>query len=221
MSKKGGTNHLNRLAAGKYPQVSRKFSKYIAVQNPGRHTAAMSLPIGVLLRDKLGTARTMFEVRKILKDGLVLVNGRKVRDAHYPVGFGDVVSIGEDKTRYVIGISRNGTVSIGEGSRQVFKVVGKYLARGKTQMIRLHDGTNMRFPEEVNVNDSVDLSDGKAKVIKLKEGAGCIVINGVHSSGEGTVKEIRKGNAQRDALVQINTKDGKVIETLLDNIMVI
>ena len=112
-------------------------------------------------------------------------------------------------------------MSIGEGSRQVFKVVGKYLARGKTPMIRLHDGTNMRFSEEVNVNDSVDLSSGKAKVIRLKEGAGCIVIKGVHSSGEGTIKEIRKGNAQRDALVQINTKGGKVIETLLDNIMVV
>ncbi len=225
MGSKGNNRHVKRLAAPKYLHIGRKVNAYVTKPNPGRHTLDSSIAISTVLKEKLGVASSAREARRILKSSSVEVNGKVVRDSRYPLGFGDVIHFKPSKETFTIGVGNRGAVKVekleGKEHARVFKVIGKYLAKGNKEMIRLHDGTVMASSKGVNVNDSVHLKEGKVHdVIKLQKGARCLVINGLHATESGTISEIKTGTALRRATVAIDGDKGRT-ETLLDNIMVV
>ncbi len=224
MGSKGNNRHIKRLAAHRYLNVERKVNPYVLKQNAGRHTLSLSIAIATLIKEKLGFAKTADEARRILKAGSVEVNGKVIKDSRYPVGFGDIILFKPNSEKYSVGVGSKGVVDmkkVESDERQVLKVTGKYIAKSNKEMIRLHDGTIHPSVKGVSVNDSVVLKGGKVgEVLKLEEGARCLVIKGVHTSEEGKVVQIKKGTALRDATVEISGKGGNT-ETLLDNIVVI
>lgn len=226
MGNKGNNRHVKRLASNRYVNVHRKVHAYLAKPNAGRHTADSSIALRTIITEKLSIADNSREARMIIKNGSVEVNGKVVRDERYPIGFGDLIRFVPINKLYRVTVARHGVVSIEEADgkqtkEQVFKVVGKYIARKNKPMIRLHDGTSVSCDKDVSVNDSITLSSGKVgEVLKLEKGAHCLVINGVHASESGVIKEIKKGTATRKPTVEIEIAKGSS-ETLLDNIMVV
>ncbi|MDE1860914.1 MAG: hypothetical protein KGH72_04335 [Candidatus Micrarchaeota archaeon] len=225
MGNKGNNRHIKRLAANKFVNVSRKTNAYLTKPNAGRFTIGSTIALITVLKEKLNVAANSREARMIIKGGGVLVNGKAIKEERYPLGFGDSIEFPKSGKIYLMQVGKRGVVSLSEVDvskhERIFRVVGKYTAKGKKQMIRLHDGTNIACDKDLSVNDSVQLKDGKVEhVIKLGKGAKCLVINGVHASRTGTIKEIKPGTATRRATVEIES-DGKKAETLLDNIMVI
>lgn len=224
MASKGNQRHVKRIASNRYLHVERKVNKYVAKPDAGRHTGASSIALATVLKEKLMLAKNSFEASKALKSGSIEVNGKIVRNAGYPVGFGDIIHIKPAKESFTVFVGNKGAVELKKHSgkeEQVFKVVGKHLSKGKALMVRLHDGSVLKAAKDVMVNDSVTLKNGSIdKVMKLQEGASCLIIKGVHASESGTVKSIKKGTATRPTTVEIEGKQGSA-ETLLDNIMVI
>ncbi len=225
MALKGNKRHINRLAAPRYYKVSRKSSSYITKPNPGRFNSETSVSLITAMKEKLMLARTSREARSVITTGGVEINGKTVREEKYPVGFGDMIHFKSGNQTFNASVGRYGViqfVEVKEKSReQVSKVVGKYVASGKTQMVRLLDGRQVKAAPKVQVNDSVVLKDGKITgVIKAQEGAKCMVLHGVHASENGVIKAIKKGSAQRDATVEVESKAG-TFETLVDNIIVV
>jgi small subunit ribosomal protein S4e len=223
MARHGNSRHLNRLASSRYAKLSKKTAKYLAKPAPGRHKLLRSVALLALLRDKLGVAANASEARKIIKGGGVQVNGRRVSDDRYPVGFGDVVELVQTKEAYAVGVGKGGVIRIEKAKAhdRTLKVVGKYLARGKKVMLRLYDGSAVAGDEGVKVNDSVVLSGGKVKaVLRFVSGARCIVIDGAHASEAGVIREIKAGNATTVAEVKVES-GGAIFETPADNVMVV
>ncbi|MEM3781573.1 MAG: S4 domain-containing protein [Candidatus Micrarchaeaceae archaeon] len=225
MSSKGNRRHVKRLAAGAYAGIARKAAKYAIKPRPGRHFLENSIALASLIRDKLGYAGTLKEALRAIKQGSIEINGKVVTDAKQAVGYGDIIKIIPTEEYFQIGISRQGAVSaekVGPGAKRIAKVIGKYVAKANTHMVRLHDGTSLRIPQgiEVSTNDSVLLNKNKIEhVLKLEPGAGCIIYNGRHTGEKGTIKSIAKGNALSRALATVETASGSV-QTLLDNIIV-
>ncbi len=224
MGSKGNNRHIKRLAASRYINIGRKVNPYVLKPNAGRHTLDSSIAISTVIKEKLGIAQNERESRRILNAGSVEVNGKVVKDPRFPIGFGDVISFKPSKEQFSIGVGRSGTITVskaqGHHHDQPLKVVGKYIASSKKEMVRLYNGVIIPSANGVSVNDSVMVKDGKIhKVIKLEKGAKCLVVKGVHASLEGTIAEIKKGTALRDATVEIHGKSGST-ETLLDNIIV-
>ncbi len=225
MARHGNSRHLNRLAASRFPRISRKTAKYLAKPRPGRHFLEGSVALLVVLRDKLGLASIKNEAKKIIKGGHVQINGKRVTDEKYPIGFGDAIKLLQSKETYEVAVGRYGDMKLqkveGKEPSRLLKVVGKYLSKGNKLMVRLHDGSVINGTKEVKINDSVTLGERKIKsVIRFEKGAKCLVIKGAHTSETGVIKDIKAGSAVNPSAVRIESSSGE-FETPTENVMVV
>ena len=92
----GSPSHLKRLAMPRSWPLPRKTNIWVTRARSGAHALERCMPINVVLRDVLGVARSTREVRRILHEGLVKVDGRVVKDNKRGVGLMDVLSVGDD-----------------------------------------------------------------------------------------------------------------------------
>lgn len=221
---KGGNRHMKRLASPGYMGLVRKQSKFILKPMPGRHTLDSSVALATFLIEKLGVAKSASEARKAIIAGKIEINGRVRKSNKYPIGLGDIVKIIPSDESYLITVGKYGVFEgkkLGKGEhKRTLKVIGKFIEQGKKQMIRLNNGNIVHFDKDVSVNDSVIIENRKiSKVLKLEEGANCMVITGIHAPASGKITEIKKGTALRDATVKIEGKEGS-FETVVKNIIV-
>ncbi len=226
MGVKANRRHIKRLASSKYIGVSRKSSAYVAKPLPGRHNKTSNVALKTVLTEKLALTTTGKEAEKIIKGKNIKVNGNTIINPLYPVGFGDIIEIHVLGENFFINNTKNGSFAlekIKEPKQQLFKVVGKYKAKGNKVMLRLHDGRIISADKfkDTNVNDSVDVKNKEiSSVVKLEEGGKCLVIKGNHTSQSGIIRKIITGTATRSSLVSISS--GKEnFETTLDNIIAI
>ncbi len=222
MANKGSTRHMKSIAAPKYFGVQRKANYYVLKPNPGRHTLQTSVAIEHALK-KMDIASTKGEAGKLLKSGAILVNGRAVSEPKYPVGLNDVIELPKEHKSYSAGIDALGKIKFEETSEKsrLLRVLGKYRTKKGSLMARLHDGSNVVASNDIHVNDSVVLENGKIKkVMQMRVGAECTVIGGVHVGTAGKIKEIKKGSMNIRATVLIAPGSGDAFETLVKNIMV-
>ena len=100
MGNKGGLGHLKRLPAPSFWPIHRKEAEWAPKPNPGAHKSVSCLPIGVIVRDSLGIAKTHQEVARILSQGKVKIDGRTRHEENYPVGLMDVIELADANIAY-------------------------------------------------------------------------------------------------------------------------
>ncbi|HUB92594.1 MAG TPA: S4 domain-containing protein [Candidatus Saccharimonadales bacterium] len=223
MASKGNTRHIKRLASSRYMKIGRKTAMYVAKPLAGRHSSRSNIALTTVLKEKLMDA-TSRDVRYLLNNREVEVNGKAVKEEKYPVGFGDMIHLRPSGESYKVVSGKGGSFALEKADhakhKQTFKVIGKYVAKGGRILVRLHDGRSFAADNKVKVNDSVVIGKkGIEKVIPLGSGKACYVISGTHASESGKIKEIAKGSMMRDPTVRIEGSSGE-FETLLRNIMV-
>ncbi|MFH1181860.1 MAG: 30S ribosomal protein S4e [Candidatus Woesearchaeota archaeon] len=207
------TGYLKRLAAPKEWPIARKTAKFIL--RP-RGELRYGLPLGIVLRDVLGYAKTMREAKYILNTREVLVDGTRRKDEKIAVAlmstldFPDLEAafrmvIGEDKKLKLVKISKE------ESIVKVCRINNKKtLNKGKMQL-NLNDGTNVLSDnKDCKTGDSAVLALPKREVksfFKLEKGAIAYLFGGEHAGTTGNVEGIDK-----DKLVIKSGKD--TFETL-------
>jgi small subunit ribosomal protein S4e len=211
MAKRGRKSHTKRIAApNTIPLHNKKEQVWIANTGPGPHPKKKSMPLVVLLREVLGVAETSGEVKAILNDRKVLVDGIARTDHKFPVGFMDIISMPVADAYYKIAVKRGKLVpekiEKEETAVKLLKVTGKKTLDGNKISISFHDGKNLLADNNVKVGDTVefDLKGKKlAKLHKFGKGAKCIITDGKHSGAEVIVEEIypNKGGRPSEALV--------------------
>lgn len=222
MGNKGNSRHVKSLSAPKYFGISRKSHVYSSKPSPGRHTLNKSVSANLLAKT-LGFANTTSESNKIIRDGKMSVNGKIIKDVHYPIGFNDVVRFGGDNA-YIISIDSRAKIKPMEYSKEssrVLKVIGKYKSKNGKVMARLHDNSIVEVDTPIKVNDSVTV-DGKkiTNTIKMEKGRKCFVIDGVHVGTSGTISSITEGSKNSDILVGVKGDDKQSFATTAKNIIV-
>jgi small subunit ribosomal protein S4e len=207
------TGYLKRLAAPKEWPISRKTAKFII--RP-RGAFRYGLPLGVVLRDVLGYAKTMKEASYILNSREVFIDGIRRKDKKIAVAlmstldFPDLEAayrmvIGSDKKLKLIKITKE------ESLVKVCRIDGKKaLNKGKMQL-NLNDGTNILSDnKECKTGDSIVLALPKREIksfFKLENGVTVYLFGGEHAGTTGKVEGIDK-----DKLVVKSGKDA--FETL-------
>ena len=206
-------NHLKRIAAPRTWQIDRKGAPFIVRPNPGAHSFYLGLPLGVLLRDFLQKARTMTEVKKLLQQNEVLVDGKRRKDHQFLVGLFDVIALPSLKEYYRIMLDQKGRItplqiSEKDAEKKICKVVGKKtLPQGKVQL-QFHDGKTILFEKPVRVGDSILFrlpSLEPQEIVPLQPGALVFLSQGKHGGDLGTLKEIKGKEA-------VYVLDGKEID---------
>jgi small subunit ribosomal protein S4e len=207
--------HTKRSKMLKTWPVERKGNKkrFVARAN---HSSKKAITILALMRDVLKLADSRKEVRRIVHQEDVMINGLIRKDETFPVNAFDTISLEKMKKYYRLDIinKKFSLVEIDkkEIGERIFKISGKkILGKDKIQM-NLESGTNLIYNKEFNVGDSVIYSckDKKvSKVVTLKKGCKVEIISGKHAGEKGEVKEIKA--LKRGKVFEIKLKDKVVI----------
>ena len=192
----GSPSHLKRLAMPRSWPLPRKTNIWVTRARSGAHALERCMPINVVLRDVLGVARSTREVRRILHDGLVKVDGRVVKDYKRGVGLMDVLSVGNDDYRRCVldtnGKLRYRRISAEEATYKVCRIENKVTVKGGKTQLNLHDGRNILTDSasQYKTGDSVKISLPDQEIIDhivFGEGTKCYLVGGVHIGSMSSV----------------------------------
>lgn len=188
-------NHNKRIAVSKTWDIKKKEETFIAKPRGG-HSKEFGFPLVVALRDLLDLAKTRKEVRDILMNQEVLLNGSKVKDHKASIGFMDVLTFPKLKKSYRVTLTKRGKLSLVEAVKdniKISKVIGK-TSNAKGFQLNLFGGSNILVGETpLKVNDSVvyDFKDNKiVENLKLEKGSTIILTGGKHIGIVATVEQV-------------------------------
>ncbi len=193
----------------KWP-IPRKGNKYVV--RAASHIDN-SIPVLIAVRDMLGFAQNAAEVKQMIQQKLIKINGRPVRDYKESIKLFNILELG--KKSYKLTFLPTGKFSFQEdsGNQRLCKVTNKKLLSKNQIQINLHDGSNVVTKDKITVGDSVYLDfEGKIKKhVSFEEGKKVFVIEGKHIGHSGEVKKIINGKS----LVKLDNKGEAEIQNRL------
>lgn len=217
MGKKGGKNKMKRLAAPRSWDIPRKSDRFVFKPLPGPHAISAAYPLGVVIRDLASMARLTKELKFMMKNGRVLVDGKERRTPRFPVGLFNVVSVPVEGVDFRLVPSPKGLalakVSSEEARTKLCSVYTKTKVKGGHVQYGLHDGRSM-------VDDALDLAPGDAVLLevptqkvlgqaKLAKGSLGLVLTGERAGQLGKIAEVKKGTISREKMVKISLPSGE------------
>jgi len=234
MARRGQKKHLKRLPAPKYWPIKRKHGKFTTRPIPGPHAKEECLTLALVLREVLGTAENMREVKAILSAGDVLVDGRCRKDPRFPVGLMDIIEFKSSGAKYrllpkIRGGLRLVSIDEKESKFKLGRIQRKMMAPGGKCQLTLHDGRNLLLPENAKPTDYHTLDTLMFSVpdqeilesMKLVPGAYAIVTQGRNVGMAGKVVEIQKRIGTHASTVTVQDPDGNKFQTALEYVFVL
>ena len=239
MGKKGGRRHLKRKPAPEFWPIHRKETVWIVKPNAGPHSISHCIPLTIVLREILGVANTRSEVKTIIAEEKILVDGKVQREELFPTGLMDVVSIPDMEKWYRILPNEKGLflhpIGKDEAAFKLCRIENKtVLPKGQIQL-NLHDGRNLLIeikdpnkPEEdvFNTLDTLKISLPTQEVlqhVKLAEGAAAIIVSGKNAGKHGKIVAIeqRQRQKRRNLLVTVEDESRNRFQTTVDYVLVV
>ncbi|HJJ47396.1 MAG TPA: 30S ribosomal protein S4e [Methanocorpusculum sp.] len=220
-----------RMSAPAEWQLARKEHKYVVSVAAGPHDGS-ALPIGVWLRDHMHLAENTKEVRKILHERQVVLNGHIVTDEHLGIDVFDVISFPKLNKHYLILVDEKGRQNQYEISEetakvQLVKVANKTTIKGGKTQINLTSGANFIGENTYNGKDSLVIGingDDRFAVqqhFPFAVGNMAIIIGGQHTMKTGKISKIYTQPSSLPNRVILEDANGNELETIEDYVYVI
>ena len=191
-------SHLKRLVTPKSWTLLKKENKFVIRPRPGAHPAKLSMPITLLLKN-LGYASTTKEVKKVLNTKEVLVDGKRVKEHKFSVGFMDVVTIKDTGDVVRIILDTKGRLKMipadkEETKLKLCRIKGKKILQTGKMQLNLSDNKNILVEKDgFKVGDTVLITVPFQEIkqhLALEKGALVYLIGGKHIGQKGTVESI-------------------------------
>jgi len=234
MARRGQKKHLKRLPAPRHWPIKRKHGKFTTRVIPGPHPKEQCLTLAILLREVLGHAENMYEVKVILSSGQVFVDGRPRKDPRYPVGMMDVIEIRSSEERYRLVPKRRGGLRLvpideKELGFKLARIERKQMISGGKVQLSLHDGRNLILPDGSKPSDfktldtlMISLPDqGLMESIPLEPNTHAIVTRGRNVGMDGKVIGVEKRIGAHASTVTLEDSEGTRFQTALDYVFVL
>ncbi|KAL5512891.1 RPS4 [Sanghuangporus vaninii] len=202
---------------------------YAPRPSPGPHKLRESLPLTILLRNRLKYALTGREVTAIVMQRIIRVDNKVRTDETYPTGFMDVVSIERSGEHFRLLYDVKGRFAIHritpeEATYKLLKVRKQAVGAKGVPYIVTHDGRTIRYPDPlIKVNDTVkfDLEQGKiTDFVKFDTGNIVMVTGGRNMGRCGVITHREKNDGSYD-MVHVRDALDRTFVTRLSNIFVI
>lgn len=190
-----------------------------------------SVPLCVLLRNRLHYALSTADARKICKDkeGLIKVDNKVRREPRYPAGFSDVISIDKTGRHYRMLYDVKGKFAVHEiesreATFKLCKVKRKALGANKIPYIVTHDGRTLRYPHpSINIGDTIkyNLETGDVDgVARLDNGNTIMAVGGNNIGRVGVLSHVEKHPGSFD-IAHVRDSKGNSFATRVGNIFVL
>jgi small subunit ribosomal protein S4e len=234
-----GKRHTKRFNTPKYIQINKKERTFFYNLRPGPHPKNYSLPLGHIIRDILKIVKTGTEARKVIKLGMILVDGKVRKDPRFPVGLMDVVEITKLGKYYrILPKMKRGLfpmeIQEEEKDFKLCRIKNKTSLRGGGNVqLNLHDGRNLIIP----LKDPKKPKEDKYKtmgVLKikipsqeivdyypLKENSPVLVVSGKNLGMNGIVTKIEKRFGPNASIVKVKTEEDEIHETAFNYVFTV
>lgn len=221
--------HLLRMSAPRTWQIKRKALNWVIRPNAGPHKMENCLPIGFVLKEMLGYAKTTTEAKKILEGKNALVNKKVIKDLKAQVGFLDVLEFPNLKEQYLVIFNHKGKLSlkpikIAETEVKLCQVLSKRTQKGNKIQLGLSDGTTMLTQKADYVpGDSLVLALPERKIknsLKMVKGATVYITGGKKVGTVGHLESITPNTSTQRGKITVKTEN-ETFETIRDYAFVV
>jgi len=162
---RGPKKHLKRINAPKSWMLDKLGGIFATKPSQGPHKYRESIPLTIVLKNRLKYALTGREVMMIVndKEGNIAVDGKIRKDPRFPAGLMDVISIKKTGELYRVLYDVKGrfvlrNIGAEEAKYKLCKVTKKSVGPNKIPYIVTHDGRTIRFPNPaIAVLDTIKL----------------------------------------------------------------
>lgn len=186
--------HRTRKEASKKLPIPRKGTKYIARASSNLDN---SVSVVMAVRDMLNLAQTAKEVRKMIHQKLLKVNGRVVKEYNQSIQLFNILEADKSYELSLLPTKKFTLVQTKAKDQRLCKVVNRRLVKGNAIQLNLHDGTNLISKEKIGVGDSVylDFNNKVKKVVSVEKGKEVLIISGKYAGMNGKVESVNEGKA--------------------------
>ncbi len=196
--------HLKRQKTTTKLPIPRKGTKYIARALSDIKT---SVSVVMAVRDMLKLAKTTAEVKRMIHQKLLKINGRLVKDHRESIKLFNIFEA--DKT-YILTLLPTRKFALEETKNKDIrpcKVINKTLTKNNVLQLNLHDGSNVISKDKISVGDTLylDLSGKIKKHIALDKGKEALIILGKYIGLKGKIKSVENN------LIEISFEDKSAI----------
>ncbi|MGV8131779.1 MAG: hypothetical protein ACP5N7_06795 [Candidatus Pacearchaeota archaeon] len=180
--------HQTRSEVIKALPLARKGTKYVA---RAMRNSSNSVPLVVAVRDMLKLANTSKEVKGMLHNKRIKINGRVAKTLTDPICLFSRIEADKNYLLTILPTGRFSFVETKDNQRKL-KIIGKKLLRGKKLQYSLHDGTNVISDKEFFVGDTLIINDENKimKHIEFDKGKEVFAYKGSYIGREGKIQSI-------------------------------
>jgi len=226
---RGPQKPLKRLAAPKNWMLDKLGGVFAPRPMCGPHKLRESLPLILLLRNRLKYALSSNDARLICKQRLITVAGKVRTEMRYPAGFMDVIGLDKTDEMFRLLYDVKGRfivhrISKVEGQFKLCKVAKQSTGPKGVPFIVTHDARTIRYPDpHIKVDDTVviDLTTGKVTDhVKFDSGNLCMITGG-HNMGRVGIVGHRERHPGSFDIVHVKDSAGHSFATRLNNVFII
>jgi small subunit ribosomal protein S4e len=240
---RGPKKHLKRLAAPRHWLLNKLGGTWAPRPSPGPHKLRESLPLVLILRNRLRYALTRREVIMIVMRRHVRVDKKVRTDPTYPAGFQDVVEIPKTNENFRLLYDVKGRfvlhrITAEEAKYKLVRV--QKISKGNKASIGhnpfhpgqagvipygvTHDGRTIRFIDPlIHVNDTLKFDLTTSKVsghYKFEVGNIATITRGANLGRIGVIVNIERHPGSFD-IVHVRDRKGNAFATRIGNVFVI
>lgn len=226
---RGPRKHLKRLAAPKSWLLDLKKGVFAPRPSTGPHKLSESIPLSIILSDKLHYARTGKEIVHILKQKMILINGRIRKDKRFPVGIFDVLSIPKTGEHYRILYNVAGRfilhpISEEESKFKLSAVRKRIIGKKNIPYVYTTDGSSFSFcDQDIVENDTVKINIETGRItefIHLEIGHLAMIKKGKNMGCVGIITHIEK-HGHHEYVIKLKDKNEREFATRRSNLVLI
>nr|7QCA_SE0 Chain SE0, 40S ribosomal protein S4 [Spraguea lophii 42_110]7QJH_RE0 Chain RE0, 40S ribosomal protein S4 [Spraguea lophii 42_110]7QJH_SE0 Chain SE0, 40S ribosomal protein S4 [Spraguea lophii 42_110]8BR3_SE0 Chain SE0, 40S ribosomal protein S4 [Spraguea lophii 42_110]8P5D_SE0 Chain SE0, 40S ribosomal protein S4 [Spraguea lophii 42_110]8P60_RE0 Chain RE0, 40S ribosomal protein S4 [Spraguea lophii 42_110]8P60_SE0 Chain SE0, 40S ribosomal protein S4 [Spraguea lophii 42_110] len=226
---RGPRKHLKRLNAPKSWSLDKNGGVFAPRTSTGPHSMQESIPLCLLLTRILKVASNNKEIKHIMKNRLITVNGNIRTDSRYPVGIMDVLSIKKTNEHYRLLYNIAGKfvlhkITEEEAQYRIAKVTNKKVVKGNIPHTYTSCGGSFKYADpSISIGDSVKIDIKTSKIVEnssLEVGKVVYLIKGKNIGCLGVITGIEKREGTHD-IVNIVDKVGRNFSTIFSNILVV
>ncbi|MEF8848021.1 MAG: 30S ribosomal protein S4e [Candidatus Thermoplasmatota archaeon] len=210
------SKHLKRSNAARTLRLHRKEKKWTIRPSPGPHPIENSVSLGLIIRDYLSLADTKKEVKRILSNGEIFVDGTQRKDYRYPCGLMDVINIPKIKKHYRLLYDRKGkfrlmAISEMDAEWKLSRIENKSLIKDGKIQLNLHDGHNKIVEQDkYKTGDVLKINFKENKIIDVfsfEKGKVALIIGGKHIGEIADIKDVEIVRSSHSNLVRLEGKN--------------